>query len=114
MRPAALMRGAIRKATSPEVSGLPLSLRNLQQGLQPRIDRRAQAFESQLGEYAVLSTQRHRIGDGCDGRNLHERSQQLRLIAFRKRLSINACATLRQRPRRKAICRDIRIPADWD
>ena len=72
MRPAALMRGAMRNPTSPEVRGRPLELRHFEQSLESGIDGRAQSLQSELGEYAVLTRERHRVGNGCDRYDFRE------------------------------------------
>ena len=47
------------------------------------IDRRAQAFQSQLGEDAIFSNERHGVGDGGNRHDLHERIQQTSAAGFR-------------------------------
>ena len=81
MRPAALMRGAMRKPTSPEVGGrLRGNLRHFQQRLEAGIHRPAQRIQAQRREDAILAGQRHGVGDGRNRHDLHERHQQFVLI----------------------------------
>ena len=59
MRPAALMRGAMRNATSVEVGGrLRGNLRYFEQRLQSGIHGAAQSIQAQLGKHAVLAGER--------------------------------------------------------
>ena len=51
-------------------------LGDFEQRLQPDIDGRTQACQTETGKDAVFSEQGDRVGDGCDGDNLHERHQQ--------------------------------------
>ena len=73
------MRGAMRKATSPEVSVRPwLSCATSSSALSPGFTGERRAFQSQLGEDPVLSGERNGIGDGRDRHHFHERLQQPR------------------------------------
>ena len=79
MRPAALMRGARRKATSKPVScfdgGIECS--GCEQRAQADADGTAQLAQAQSGDDAIFAAQRNGIGDGGDGRHLEKAGQDL-------------------------------------
>ncbi|MGH7489580.1 MAG: hypothetical protein ACREMY_28865, partial [bacterium] len=58
-------------------------MRHSEQRFETGIHWRSQAFQSQLGEDPVFSSQRDGVGDGCDGHHFHERGQQASSISFR-------------------------------
>ena len=77
MRPAALMRGARRKATSKPVScfGGGIERGGGKQRAQARAHGLAQLAQAQRGDDAILAAQRHGIGNGGDGRHLEKAGQ---------------------------------------
>ncbi len=78
MRPAALMRGARRKAISKLVIGLLAgsSWAAAKSARRPAADWLAQFAQTQRGDDAIFAAQRNRIGDGGDGRHFEKAWQQ--------------------------------------
>ena len=87
IRPAALMRGARRNATSNPVScfvaGSSAAAAN--SARRPSAHRPAQLAQSQRGNHAILSAQRHRIRNGRNRRHLQKTGQ--RLLARARRIA---------------------------
>ncbi len=102
MRPAALMRGPMRKPISDAVKP-PLrrvELRDFEQCAQSHIHRAAQPLDAEACDDAVLAQQRYGVGDSRDHQHLQERGQQffagaLGVACFEQRLrqlECHACA----------------------
>ena len=73
MRPAALMRGAMRKPTSVAVGGrLRGILRDLHEGAEAGLDGVAEFAQAEGGDDAVFAGERDGVGDGGDGDELEE------------------------------------------
>ena len=77
MRPAALMRGARRKATSKPVIclGGGIERGGGEERAQAGSGGMAQFAQAQSGDDAILALQRHGVGDGGDGRHLEKAGQ---------------------------------------
>ncbi len=77
MRPAALMRGARRKATSKPVSCLAGGIERGggEEGAQAGADGAAQFAQAESGDGAVFAAQGNGVGDGGDGRHLEKTGQ---------------------------------------
>ncbi len=79
MRPAALMRGARRKATSKPVSCLAGGIERGggKERAQAGAHGAAQLAQAQRGDDAIFAAQRNGVGDGGDGRHLQKTGQSL-------------------------------------
>jgi hypothetical protein len=77
MRPAALMRGARRKATSKPVSCLAGGIERGggEERAQAGADGAAQLAQAERGDGAILAAQRNGVGDGGDGGHLEKAGQ---------------------------------------
>ena len=84
MRPAALMRGAIWKATWRALGDAAVQQPgNFQHGAQAGILGLIQPFQAVLDDDAILADQRHHVGHGRDGHQLQERLQHARQLLGR-------------------------------
>ncbi len=79
MRPAALMRGPMRKpmsvAVKPRFAGS--SCATSSNARRPTFTGRRRPCDAERGDDAVFTEQRHCVCDGCDHQHLQERGQQL-------------------------------------
>jgi hypothetical protein len=96
MRPAALMRGARRKATSKPVICLAAGSRAAaaNSARRPAPAGAAQFAQAEGGDDAILAVQRNGVGDGGDGRHLQKTGQRFSRVRARSRRSSTACASL--------------------
>ena len=101
MRPAALMRGAIRNATCAVVDGTrPLKAGHVQQRAQPRIAHRRQPVQPVLHDDAILARQRHHVRHRADRHQLQERFDDARAPspAASPSVASSACTSLNATP----------------
>ena len=77
MRPAALMRGARRKATSKPVSCLRGGVERggSEECAETGADGAAQLAQAERGDGAIFAVKRNGVGDGGDGRHLEKAGQ---------------------------------------
>ena len=116
MRPAALMRGARRKATSkPVIFRCRIEQCGGEQGAQADAHRPAKLAKPKRGNDAVFSAKRNSVSDGGNGRHLEKAGQSfpagaLRIAAFQQRLrQLERDGGAAQR-----FLRVRRTPAGWD